>query len=199
MYQGEVNVKQEDLPTFLKVAQMLQIKGLEGGEGEIIPLLNILDSQYDFEDIAALSDTTSEQGSRNKHPDKHSDESTYSHRIVKKNTKKRKIHTVEDDSKLVKESDNKSNVNNIDNISLLSDDDEKDANSSSNSKNVHDSMTTDATNDSEEIMELPDESNSREYTTQSTGTIILILNVMSNLKQLYHINYEIIDKIIMRS
>jgi len=176
MYQGEVNVKQEDLPTFLKVAQMLQIKGLEGGEGEIIPLLNILDSQCDFEDIA-LSDTTSEQETRNKHSNKHSDEPMYSHKIVKKNTKKRKRHSVDDDSKLVKESDNKSNVNSIDNISLLSDDDEKDANSSANSKNMHDNMITNAENDNKEIMELPDESNSKEYTTQSTGIIILIIDL----------------------
>lgn len=169
MYQGEVNVKQEDLPTFLKVAQMLQIKGLEGGEGQIIPLLNnyvnVSESQCDVEDAAALSDATSERGSRNKS----SDESTYSHRIIKRNAKKRKICAVEDDNRSCK-SESKSNINSVDNISLLSDDDEKDANNSTNSKNItHDSETTDTMNDSEEIIELPDESNLEEHTTQSTG------------------------------
>jgi len=72
MYQGEVNIKQEDLPTFLKVAQMLQIKGLEDGEEQIIPLLNdyinVLDP-HDLKDVTATSNVPSKQESKNKTPD----------------------------------------------------------------------------------------------------------------------------------
>ena len=36
MYQGEVNIKQEDIPSFLKVAEVLQIKGLTKTVDEVI-------------------------------------------------------------------------------------------------------------------------------------------------------------------
>ncbi|RLU16953.1 hypothetical protein DMN91_011022 [Ooceraea biroi] len=171
MYQGEVNVRQEDLPTFLKVAQMLQIKGLEGGEGQIIPLLNdyVSDAQGDLEDTATLLDAASEQGSKNKS----SDESVHSHRNrIKRSAKKRKVHAVEGDSGSVKESKRIANVNSVDNINLVLDDDDDDderyANDSASSKNVtHDGESNDAMNDSEEIIELPDESIARKFTTQS--------------------------------
>lgn len=35
MYQGEVNIKQEDISSFLKVAETLQIKGLTTGSDEV--------------------------------------------------------------------------------------------------------------------------------------------------------------------
>ncbi|KAG7211268.1 hypothetical protein KM043_010575 [Ampulex compressa] len=34
MYQGEINIRQEELPTFLKIAQTLQIKGLTGEQND---------------------------------------------------------------------------------------------------------------------------------------------------------------------
>lgn len=35
MYQGEVNIKQEDIASFLKVAEVLQIKGLTKNNDEV--------------------------------------------------------------------------------------------------------------------------------------------------------------------
>lgn len=35
MYQGEVNIKQEDIASFLKVAETLQIKGLTTDSDEV--------------------------------------------------------------------------------------------------------------------------------------------------------------------
>lgn len=35
MYQGEVNIKQEDIGNFLKVAEILQIKGLTTERNEV--------------------------------------------------------------------------------------------------------------------------------------------------------------------
>ncbi|XP_011865496.1 PREDICTED: sex determination protein fruitless-like [Vollenhovia emeryi] len=157
MYQGEVNVKQEDLPTFLKLAQMLQIKGLVGGEEEIIPLLNNyanVSDQRDSDDVTALSDVPSEQDGRSKA----SDGSAHSHRIVKRSTKTRKRCMGEDDYSSIKKLRNESSVNNKDDICLLSDNDERDANDSNNEKDIGRNATTEAINhDSKEIIELSNE------------------------------------------
>lgn len=66
MYQGEVNVRQKDLSTFLKVARTLQIRGLEGSEGQIIPLLNASDTQSNSEYVIALLIIVIEWETKNK-------------------------------------------------------------------------------------------------------------------------------------
>ncbi|XP_011640244.1 protein abrupt-like isoform X2 [Pogonomyrmex barbatus] len=94
MYQGEVNVKQEDLPTFLKVAQMLQIKGLEGGEKQIIPLLSDyvnIDLQDNSKDVNALSEAPNDLENRINILDM----SVQSHRITKRNIETRKKRMVD--------------------------------------------------------------------------------------------------------
>lgn len=156
MYQGEVNIKQEDLPTFLKVAQMLQIKGLEGGEGQIIPLLNdyvnVLDP-HDSKNVTALTDVLSEQEDKNK-----TLESVHARRIAKRNTKTRKKRMAEDNYNSTKKLKNESNVDGKDDICLLSDDnDEKDMSDSSNEKNIRHNETSEAINDNKEIIELSNE------------------------------------------
>lgn len=167
MYQGEVNVRQEDLPTFLKIAQMLQIKGLEGGEGQIIPLLNnyvnVSDLQNDSENVTILSDAMNER-------ENISDESPHFHKIAKRNIKKRKKHVVENDNNSVKDSKNEPNVNNKDH--LLIDDNEKEVNDSESEKDniashVKHDTASNANNDNEEIIELPNEPNLEENLIQS--------------------------------
>jgi len=40
MYRGEVNVCQEELPSFLKTAEMLEVKGLTGDESQKVSSLS---------------------------------------------------------------------------------------------------------------------------------------------------------------
>ncbi|XP_032684470.1 zinc finger and BTB domain-containing protein 44-like [Odontomachus brunneus] len=49
MYQGEVNIKQEDISSFLKVAETLQIKGLTTGSDE--KLSDTLEGKKDWKDL----------------------------------------------------------------------------------------------------------------------------------------------------
>lgn len=176
MYQGEVNVKHEDLPTFLKVAQMLQIKGLVGGEEQIIPLLNdyvsMLDPPpLDSENINInLSDIPSESRSRT------SDESTHSHRITKKNTRTRKKQgTPENDYDSIKKLKTGSDIDSKDDICLLSDNNEKDMNDSNSEKNIEHNETTEAINDSKKIIDLSNEQNLEENSLLEPGTYVIML------------------------
>lgn len=47
MYSGQVNVKYDDLPKFLKVAEIMQIKGLHTEVGISLPP-NALSNKIDF-------------------------------------------------------------------------------------------------------------------------------------------------------
>lgn len=167
MYQGEVNIKQEDLPTFLKVAQMLQIKGLVGGEEQIIPLLNdyvSVSDPDDSKDITALNNIPSEQESRSRT----SDGSAHSHKTAKRNTKTRKKRMAEDDYDSIKKVKNESNINNKDDICLLLDDEKM--NDFNSEKDIRHNEITEAINDSKEIIELSNEQNLEGNSSLQSGT-----------------------------
>lgn len=166
MYQGEVNVKREDLPTFLKMAQIFQIKGLEDHEGQIIPMINnyvnASHTQYNSENVNTLSDTNSEQ--RNKR--KLSDGSACSQKINKKNTRKRKKHSSENENNLVKQPKDNVNINSND-IYLSSDDSEKDANDPESENSKYEIENNDSNNGDQEIFALANKSNN----SMQSGTI----------------------------
>lgn len=173
IYQGEVNIKQDELSTFLKVAQMLQIKGLEGGEGHIIPLLNDyvnVSDPHDLKDVTALSDVLCEQEGKNKTPD----ESVHSRRIANRNTKTRKKQVVKDNYNSIKKLKNESNVDSKDDICLLSDNDEKsdNVNDSNYEKDIRCNKTSKAIDNSEKIIELSNEQNLEGTSLLQSGILL---------------------------
>ncbi|XP_020287827.1 protein abrupt-like [Pseudomyrmex gracilis] len=189
IYQGEVNVRQEDLPMFLKVAQMLQIKGLEGGDRQIIPLLNdyvsVSDLQCNSKDVTALSDI-SEQESSNKT----SEGSTHSHRIIKKNSKKRKIHTTENDFSSAKELRNEPNISNKNNVFVSSDNNDEQNLLDSEENITHDDIeSNNAVDDDDEIVELTNESNLAGNSTQSAVEPVIYRLSARGRPQLVHEGY----------
>jgi len=175
MYQGEVNIKQEDLPTFLKVARMLQIKGLEDSEEQIIPLLNDyvnVSDPHDLKNVTAASNVPSKQENKNKTPD----ESVHSYSIAKKNSRTRKKRVTEDNYNSIKKLKNESNVHK-DDIYLLSNNDEKYVVKNMNNfskKDIKHKETNETINNSEEIIELCNEQGLEGNSLLQSGTFYYV-------------------------
>jgi len=179
-------MKQEDLPTFLKVAQMLQIKGLEDGE-EQIPLLNdyvnVLDP-HDLKDVTAASNVPSKQENKNKTLD----ESVHSYSIPKKNSRTQKKHVTEDNYNSIKKLKNESNVHSKDDIYFLSNNDEKYVMKNVNNfskKDIRHNKTNETINDSEEIIELCNEESLEENSLLQSGTFYYVFVNLLVAKYLY--------------
>lgn len=183
MYQGEVNVKREDLPTFLKMAQIFQIKGLEDREGQILPMINNYVNashiQCNSENVNTLSDTNSAQGSKRKLPDG----SAGSHKISKKNTRKKKKPSPENENDSAKQPKDDVNISSNNDIYLLSDDDQNDANDSENTSSKYKVENSDSSNDNEEIVALANKSNSNNDSTQSGTFFIVLYKIITIIKQ----------------
>lgn len=183
MYQGEVNVKREDLPTFLKMAQIFQIKGLEDREGQILPMINnyvnASQIQCNSENVNTLSDTNSAQGSKRKLPDG----SAGSNKISKKNTRKKKKPSPENENDSAKQPKDDVNISSNNDIYLLSDDDQNDANDSENMSSKYKVENSDSSNDNEEIVALANKSNSNNDSTQSGTFFIVLYKIITIIKQ----------------
>ncbi|XP_032677216.1 protein abrupt-like [Odontomachus brunneus] len=188
MYQGEVNVKREDLPTFLKTAQIFQIKGLEDHEGQIIPMINnyvnASHTQCNAENISTLSDTNSEQRSKRKL----SDGSASSQKINKKNTRKRKKYSSENENNLVKQPKDNVNINSNDDIYLLSDDSEKDANDPESENSKYEIENNDSNNGDQEMFALTNQSNSNNLMQSEEVPVTYRLSARGR-PQLVHAGY----------
>lgn len=167
MYQGEVSVKREDLPTFLKMAQIFQIKGLEDREGQIMPMINnyVNASQCNSKNVTSL-DTNSKQENKRKLSD------GFSQKISKRNLKKRKKHLPEEGNDLAQQSkDDDVNINHsINDIYLLSDDDQKNANDSESENSKYETEDNVSNNGDQEIIALTNKSNMNDNSMQS-GTV----------------------------
>lgn len=171
MYQGEVSVKREDLPTFLKMAQIFQIKGLEDREGQIMPMINnyvnASHAQCNSKNVNTLSDINNEQSSKRKL----SDGSASSHKMSKRNLKKKKRHLTKDENDSVEQPKDDININNSNisnDIYLLSDDDQN-ANDSESENSKYEIEDNDSSNHDETIP-LTNQLNSNDNLMQS-GTI----------------------------
>lgn len=177
MYQGEVNVKREDLPTFLKMAQIFQIKGLEDREGQIIPMINnyvnASNVQCNSENSNTLSFTNSEQRSKRKLSDK----SACSQKINKKIMRKKNRHLSENRNDLVKQPKDDANINSNNDIYLLLNDNEKDTKDLESEDSKYEIENSDSSNGDQDIFTLTNQTNSNNSTQSGTISHCIICHI----------------------